>query len=148
MFGFDTAVHLTIRRHWLSVRVVPRRGEAVQAAGIAQAAMHQTSKSVCVAIGEEAAAFAEARDVVITNAFCHPRILIAGFDDALIVVRGFLQRAFDAKKIPSHFRLTIYVPGDLEGGLTDIEERALIELGMRLGGHNVTVQRSAGDQQK
>ena len=120
----------------------------MQVAGIAQAAMHQTSKSICVAPGEESAAFAEARDVVITNAFCHPRILIAGFDDALIVARGFLQRTFDAKKIPSHFRLTIYVPGDLESGLTDAEERALTELGMRLGGHNITIQRNAEDQQK
>lgn len=121
------------------MRVVPRRGAAVQVEGIAQVTRHRTGKGRRVALDIGEAAFVETRNVVLVTAFCHPRVLIAGFDDALIVVREFLRRASGTGKPPSHFRLTIYVPDDLEGGLTDVEERALIELGLRLGARTVSV---------
>ena len=140
MFGLALSVVLTIRKHWLSVQVALHHGEAVQVAGTAQVAMRRAGKNmITIGIGEEAAAFTNTQDVIIVNAFCHPRVLIAGFDDALIVVREFLQRASGKKRL-SFFRLTILVPNDLEGELTDIEERALMELGLRLGARAVSVQ--------
>ncbi len=141
MFAFGLAVDLTIRKHWLSVRIVPSRGEAVQVEGIAQAALRRSAASVTysLGIGEESAAFANGQDVVVVDAFCHPRVLIGGFDDAVIIVRAFLHCACGTRKPLFGYRLTVHVPSDLDGGLTDIEERALIEFGMRLGARTTCV---------
>ena len=149
MLGLGLTVYLRVRRHWLSVRVVPRQGEAVQVEGIARIAVRQPNKGnqEVIGIGEEAIAFANLPDVTIHDAFCHPRVLIGGFDEARLVVYEFLRRACGGKKPLLRFGMVIHVAADLEGGLTDVEDRALQELGLRLGASHVTVETEANQKQ-
>lgn len=141
MLGLGLTVYLRIRRHWLSVQVVPRHGEAVQIEAMARISVRNSSKSTqeVIAIGEEATAFANMPDVRIYDAFCHPRVLIGGFDEAERVAREFIRRAFGGKMPLLGFRMVIYVVEELKGGLTDVENRALQELGLRLGSKEVIV---------
>ena len=141
MLKLSPSVSLTVRRHWLSIRVVPRRGEIVQLEGMARIAVRHTPKggTEVAAIGEEATAFANDGDVTVHDAFCHPRVLIGGFDEAELVVRTFLRQAFGGRKPVLPFSLVIYIAEELEGGLTDIEKRAFEHLGLRLGAGSVSV---------
>lgn len=137
-------VHLSVRKHWLSVRVASDQAEAKPIEGTARVAVcHGERGQQVVAIGEEAASFSETRDVVIHNAFNHPRVLIGGFDDTELVVREFLRRACGGRKPPLRFPLVIHILEKLEGGLTDVEERAFQELGLRLGAGSVAVHSEA-----
>ena len=94
------------------------------------------------AIGEEAALISASEEITVYDAFCHPRVLIGGFDAAELVVRQFLRQACGNKKPWRKFRLIIQTPDDLEGGLTDIEERAFQELGLRLGAGVVMIYKA------
>lgn len=144
MLGAGRVVHLSIRKHWLSVRVVSRQAEDEPVEGTARVAVrHGDGSPHVVGIGEEAASFSETRDVVVHNAFCHPRVLIGGFDDAKLVVREFLRRACGGRKPPLRFPLVVHILEELEGGLTDVEERAFQELGLRLGAGSVAVHLEA-----
>ncbi len=138
MLGVGRVVHLSVRKHWLSVRVTAGQTEPVE--GTARVAVrHRERGQQFAAIGEESDAFRDTRDVVIHDAFCHPRVLIGGFDDAKLVVGEFLRRACGGKKPLLRFRMVIHILEELEGGLTDVEERAFQELGLRLGASTITV---------
>lgn len=140
MLGAGRVLHLSVRKHWLSVRVTSGLAETEPVEGTARVAVRQEERGQqVVAIGEEADAFRDTRDVTIHDAFCHPRVLIGGFDEALLVAREFLRRACGGKKPPLRFRLVIYIMEELESGLTDMEERAFQELGLRLGASTVSV---------
>ena len=142
MLKLSPSVFLTVRRHWLSIRVVPHRGEAVQLEGMARLAVRHIEKggTELAGTGEEATAFANDGDVTVHDAFCHPRVLIGGFDEAELVVRTFLRQAFGGKSPVLPFPMVIYIAEELEGGLTDIEERAFKQLGFCLGAGSVSVE--------
>ena len=144
MLGAGRMVHLSVRKHWLSVRVASGQTETKPVEGTARVAVRHGEKvSQIVAIGEEADAFRDTRNVIVYDAFDHPRVLISGFDEALLVVSEFLRRACGDRKPPLRFRLVIQIMEELEGGLTDVEERAFQELGLRLGASSVTVHSEA-----
>ena len=141
MLALGLTIYVRIRPRWVSVRVVPRQGEATQAEGVAKIAARLTTKGIekVVAIGEEANAIAAGQGVTIHEAFCHPRVLIGGVDKAQLVVGEFLRQACGGKKPLLRFRMVIHLPDEVEGGLTDVEERALMEFGLRLGASRVVI---------
>ena len=145
LFTSRLTIYLRIRRHWLSVRAIPQRGNPVQIAGMARVALHQSDGGKATLIGEEAAHISASSEISVYDAFCHPRVLIGSFDAAEIVVREFLRRAYGDKKPWQKFRMVIHPQDDLEGGLTDIEERALQELGLRLGAGNIAIHQGQAE---
>jgi hypothetical protein len=147
LFASKLTVCLRIRRHWLSVRAIPHWGNPIQIEGMARVALRPKERggSAVVAIGQEAAPISASEDIVVYDAFCHPRVLIGGFDAALIVVREFIRQTCGTRKPWQKFRLVIQTQDDLEGGLTDIEERALQELGLRLGAGTIVIHQSMAE---
>ncbi len=140
MLGAGLTIHLYIRKHWISVRAIPRHGKTVQVEGMARIAMRSgKDKAKVLAVGDEVATLTDVEDVVIYDAFCHPRVLVGGFDAAALVVREFIRRSRGGKTPLLRFRMFVYLLDELEGGLTDVEERTLIELGLRIGAWSVTV---------
>lgn len=145
LFASKLTAYLRIRRHWLSVRAIPQRGSPVQIEGMARVALHRRDDGKVAAIGEEAAHISASEEIAVYDAFCHPRVLIGGFDAAEIVVREFLRRACGDRKPWQKFRMVVHPQDDLEGGLTDIEERALHELGLRLGAGSVVIHQGKAE---
>ena len=147
MFGARLTIYMRIRRHWLSVRAIGPRGGIAQVEGLARAASREARGSALevVAVGEEATALEGVEGVTIHDAFCHPRVIIGGFDAAQLVAGGFLRQICAGGNRWLRFRLIIHPQDDLEGGLTDIEERALKELGLRLGASRVIVYQGAAE---
>ena len=147
MMAFGVTVYLRVRRHWISVRVLPRRSEAAQAEGVARVAVRRNRQGIqeIIACGDEVSHLAEEQDVTVCDASCHLRVLIAGFDKAQPVVGEFLRRACGGKRLLLRFRMVIHLLDELEGGLTDVEERAFQELGLRLGASRVLVYQGAAE---
>ena len=141
MLGAGLVVYVRIRPHWVSVRVLPHRGGATQTEGMARVVMGRTINGAegVIALGDEASTLAAGQGVTIHEAFCHPRVLIGGIDKAQLVVGEFLRRACGGKKPLLRFRMVIHLPDEVEGGLTDVEERALMEFGLRLGASRVVI---------
>lgn len=91
------------------------------------------------AFGKEAGLAAEAdQNVRIINPFKHPRVIIDDFDAAELVLKHFLKKAgltgglFSGAPV-----LVIHYIEPVEGGLSRIEARALIDLGFGLGAKNI-----------
>ncbi len=147
MLSFGLVVYIRIRRHWVSVRALPRRGEPTQIEGTARVAIGQAISGAeqVVAFGDEVSASAVGQDVTIHDAFCHPRVLISSIDTAQLVIGEFLRRACGGKRPLLRFRMVIHLPDESEGGLTDVEERALTEIGLRLGAGRVVISQETAE---
>ena len=134
-------IYARVRRHWLSIRVLTNKGCIGEYEGTASIAVRQAGAAdgEVIAAGDEAIALDGGQDVHLHHAFNHPRVLIGGFDSALLVVRHFLRRACHGRLPLLGFTLVLHVQEELEGGLTDVESRALMELGLRAGARKVVI---------
>ncbi len=92
-----------------------------------------------VAVGHAAQACAEQPGITLVNGFAHPRTLLANFTFAEITMRLLLQKlsAKYALRLPPI--LILHPQARLEGGLTQIEIRALAEVGHSAGAKQVYV---------
>ena len=86
-----------------------------------------------LAVGE--AARLQGGEVV--NPFRHPRTLLAEFTVAQAVLKGFLKKLYEGRWFQPAPLIVLHARVDLEGGLTQIERRALHELGMGAGAYRV-----------
>jgi rod shape-determining protein MreB len=97
----------------------------------------QGKKSI-LAVGKAARSLPSSKTVTITNGFQHPRTLIADFTVAQQVLRYFMAE-LGLSTIYSFHNVVIHPQSHLEGGLTQIEIRALAELGYGVGAKKVFV---------
>lgn len=78
-----------------------------------------------------------------TGDFSHPRMLIGKFQAAEQLLRQLLQEAYEeahGKSVFPQRPLVVVHPKEvLEGGLTDIEERVLMEMALGAGARRVKV---------
>ena len=132
-------IYARVRRHWLSIRVLTNKGCIGEYEATASIAVRGAAEGEVIAAGEEAEAWDGTPDVLLHHAFDHPRVLIAGFDSALLVLRHFLRLACHGRLPLLGFTLVLHVQEELEGGLTDVESRALMELGLRAGARKVVI---------
>lgn len=92
-----------------------------------------SGKPVAVAIGSEAVARNGQPGVSLANGFDHPRTLLADFTIAEQTLRQFVAKAIPRSLFASAPVMVLHPLEKLEGGLTQIEARALAELGMGSG---------------
>ena len=87
----------------------------------------------------------KARDVVgpnikVTNPFSHPRSLIANFSNAEKIIRHAIRSLYGSRlNLKPAPRIVMHPLEKHEGGLTEIEERALVELALGAGAREVLV---------
>jgi len=71
--------------------------------------------------------------------FSHPRMLIGKFKEAVKLLSHALKLAYPAKFLKPNLILIIHPKETLEGGLSEIEERVLMEMGLEAGARQVKI---------
>jgi len=99
----------------------------------------QGSKTLIKAIGADAKTWVKQPGVAVINPFSHPRVLVADFQKAEKVLMHAFQALFATSWFAVSPRVVIQPMEKLEGGLTDIEIRALRELCLGAGAREVVV---------
>lgn len=92
-----------------------------------------------ISVGDDALTATADRPLRTVNPFKHPRLLIANLELGQQVLRGFLKKLYPSVLLPRQPVLVLHPRIDPEGGFTDIEIRALHELGRGAGASRVIV---------
>lgn len=74
-----------------------------------------------------------------TGDFSHPRMLVGKFQEAEMLLGQLLRDAYGKALFPPRPLVVIHPKEVLEGGLTDIEERVLMEMALGAGARRVKV---------
>lgn len=93
-----------------------------------------------VAVGKEAREEKNKNpdDIKLYNAFKHPRTFVGSFEIAEAILRYFICKLIPRRMCVAP--LVIFHPTEnIEGGVTQIERRGLVELGSSIGGRRVYV---------
>lgn len=138
-FGFNTTTCVRVQRNWLSVRVVSQHRSTRQYENFT-GVMVQTDgngKKKVVAVGQAAEITARSPNLTLRcNAFDHPRVVIDDLEIAVLTLTYFLQQVFD-RTVVFVPRLIVQCQRELEGGLTGVERRSLLELAIQAGAREV-----------
>lgn len=97
------------------------------------------NQAVVIAAGHDALLQADKPNVTIKNGFLHPRTLIADFTVAEQTLKYFVKKTLPKAIFSLSPTLVLHPLALLEGGLTQIEIRALAELGATAGARQVYV---------
>jgi rod shape-determining protein MreB len=137
MLGFlRPTVYAQLDPERLSVRDV-RSGRAYAARPVGAVLTGPVRR--VVRIGDDALTASAGRPLQIVNPFKHPRMLIAEFTLGQQVLRGFLRKLYASSLLPRQPFLVLHPRIDPAGGFTEIEIRALRELGLGAGASRVLV---------
>lgn len=86
-----------------------------------------------LAIGNEAKAMDVQQDLRIVNPFSHPRTPLSDFTVAETLIKGFIRKLSGRSLSIIAPTMVLQLAVELEGGITQIESRALKELGIGAG---------------
>lgn len=133
---FRSTVYVRIKPERLSVLHLESGNEHSDVPALAIA--RKDGKSVVLGLGQAAAATGGS-GVTLANGFKHPRTPIADFTVAEQTLKYFLKRVLPRSLFVPAPILVIHPQAQLEGGLTQIEIRAFVELGLGAGAREVYV---------
>ena len=132
-------VYIRIKKDWLSVK------------DVSSGKMYENTPDVAIqnvkgvkaiaAIGKDAWIEKQKHEdeIEVVNGFNHPRVIIDDFTVAEKTIVYFLSQISDNKIIRPNPGVILHVTEELEGGLTQIEIRALQELAAGAGASKVSV---------
>ncbi len=127
------ALYVRIRPDLLSVRGVITKSHYEDEPWVA---INSKGRQEIVMIGKAARERGEGHGVVLCNGFDHPRSIISDFTIAEATLRRFIRelgRGRPRKILRLRPAMVIHPLTRLEGGLTMVEERALLELAIAVG---------------
>jgi rod shape-determining protein MreB len=96
-------------------------------------------KKVVLACGKDALALANQPNVSTANGFKHPRTIIADFAVAERTLAYFVKQTQKSRMFQPSPLIVIHPVDEFEGGLTQVEIRALVELCAMVGARQVYV---------
>ena len=97
-------------------------------------------KAVILAVGSNArTAAATSPHATLVNPFAHPRSLVSDFTSAEQLIKTFLRRALGQGLLTLAPLVIIHPLGNPEGGFTQVEIRAFLELALGAGAAKATV---------
>jgi len=138
---FQSVAYIQIRRRWLGIQVLTWSGKTGEWIGAPDVLLVQGKK------GEVQAYLADDPKVLSKapfgafSAFAHPRVLIDRFDDTCRVIDVCLKKA-GWKKQMSYAVLVFHIRDEWAGGISDIEQKALMDLAKKLGANRTTLVNS------
>jgi rod shape-determining protein MreB and related proteins len=92
-----------------------------------------------LAVGQQARGLASMPSTIIVNPFTHPRSLVSDFTCAEQVLKAFVKKVVGRAWLQPQPLIVMHPLGEHEGGLTQIELRAIRELGLGAGGARVLI---------
>ena len=119
--------YIRVQRDFLAIRVVARKGSGGYYEDVPQFAYHSHSKHI-VAYGSAATPYADARGYEMARVFHHPRLAIHDLEHTYKVLRHFLDQAFHRRVPFLRLHFVVHLLETWEGGLTDVEKAALIQV--------------------
>jgi len=125
-------IYVRIRAKELYVRDVASGREW---RGVPEVAIKTTAEHTIVAVGSDAA-IASAQDqetIEVVNPFRHPRSLISNFLVAEKLLQHALHKIFEGRWMRPAPVILMHPLEQLDGGLTQVERRAFLELGAGAG---------------
>ena len=131
-------VYIRIQRDFLAVRAIAQKGGGGYYEDVPQFAYHLHSKKP-VAFGSAAAVYADARGFSVARVFHHPRLVVHDILATKKVLRYFLDKALHRRSPFQRLHFVIHLLEAQEGGLTDVEKSALINLARGLGARGVVL---------
>lgn len=134
-----STIYVRIRSDLLSVTQVERRN-TFEDKPLLALKVTPKGKKLIVAVGAEAEAahYRDPASVSVYNAFDHPRSCIKDFEIGKETLKYFVSKAVSRKAILRPV-IVMHPLEKLEGGLTDVESLALVELGSYAGARKVYV---------
>jgi hypothetical protein len=130
--------YIRVQRDFLAVRVVARKGAGGYYEDVPQFAFHSHSKTI-VAFGSAATPFADARGHEMVRVFHHPRLAVHDLENSEKVLKHFLDEALHRRVPFLRLNFVVHLLDNWEGGLADIEKRALIHLCRNLGAKGIVL---------
>lgn len=109
---------------------------------VPEIALAQGNRAVVLAVGRDARQAAGQPGVVLASPFGHPRSLVSDFVLAELIIKHCVAQVADTglkRLVAPSPRMVIHPLGEPEGGYTQVEIRALRELGIAAGAALVTV---------
>lgn len=134
-------IYIRIKADWLSVKIFMKGKEITSYENIPEVIYKPKIGSPNIEIlgvGKDAPVFSslnQSSEVKRGNAFNHPRSLLNDFELGAETVEYFISKAKEKNRFFTLFssRVIIHPLDKLEGGLTSIEKRAFIDLGLQAG---------------
>jgi rod shape-determining protein MreB and related proteins len=108
-------------------------GIKVEGSNLQGGVRHSGSNPKVVAIGDDAKAMGIEPDVRVVNPFAHPRTPLSDFTAAEMLIKSFIRKLLRGKLSLFAPTMVLHLAVELEGGITQIESRALKELGASAG---------------
>lgn len=128
----QNVVYLRIRRKWLGVQILTFTGRVREWAGTPEAIFtrDRKGKERAYVLDDPMQHAGAARQSFV--AFDHPRVPFSNFGQTQETLRAYLEAAGWKKGLLPH-TFIFHLLDDWEGGLSDIEVRAFIQMGREIG---------------
>ncbi|APW44818.1 rod shape-determining protein MreB [Rhodoferax saidenbachensis] len=133
---FGTALYVQLSPARLTIRNA-KTGEVVSEPP--ELALTRGAKPTIMGVGNLARMCGRTEPVDIINPFAHPRTLIGDFTVGEQVLKAFVTRMKGSSLFAPAPFIVMHPLGDHEGGLTQVEIRALHELALGAGAREVSV---------
>ncbi|MES2509928.1 MAG: rod shape-determining protein MreB [Pseudomonadota bacterium] len=137
MFDFLAApLYVRLSPYKLSVRNV-KTGLAISE--VPEIALSRGLNPRTLDIGDKAALHKSSKTAVVINPFAHPRSLVSDFTTGDRVLKAFVRQLNKRSRFRLAHRMVLHPQGEPAGGFTQIEIRALHELGLGTGASSVVI---------
>jgi len=134
---FKSALYIKISENLVSIKDIGT-GEWYEDRPLLAIHKHDGKRKI-LAIGRAAGQFKSQAEVSIVNAFSHPRTLIADFELAEKILQHLIHKLHKNKYFKPAPKVILHPLDKLQGGLTDVEIRALMEMTLSAGAREVVV---------
>jgi len=133
---FKPVIYVQLSPERLTVRNA-KTGKAISE--VPEVAITRESKTKIVGVGAEVRSLKSSPSVEIINPFAHPRTLVSDFTVGEQVLKAFLRRLQGDSIFAISPKVVLHPLGNPDGGFTQIEIRALVEMAYGSGASQVTV---------
>jgi hypothetical protein len=128
---FQNVIYLQIRRRWVGIRFFGWSGRFHEWEGAPEAVISLDRAGKQYALGPEDPRILAAFQPRLFAAFDHPRVPICGFEETVLTMAMLLRQICKRQRVRATF--VVHVRDEWLGGITDIEQRALVQLTRELG---------------
>ena len=131
---FDSEIlYIRVKPDWLSIKSLPNNILYEDIPQIAIQKIGNRFKVIAIGRNADLVSAKDDENILVLNGFRHPRTIIADFEAAEKTLQEFLKKVLSKNLFKRPPVVTIHPLEKLEGGLTQVESRALQELGHRAG---------------